>query len=60
LGRDLIADLKERVLDDTRDDGLAANIRRVMTPITLGKFEAKKNDSCKNCHLGAVCRVDDA
>jgi hypothetical protein len=57
LGADIVRDLKDRVLDDDREDGLVAAIRRVMTPVLDGHFEAKENASCTSCYLKAVCRI---
>jgi hypothetical protein len=57
LGKDFVPDFKERVLDDVREDGLAAAISRVMTPVLNGEFLAKPSESCTHCHLKAVCRV---
>lgn len=57
LGREALPDLKARISDDTREDGLAAAIVRVMQPVLDGVFEPKRNDACEHCHLKRVCRV---
>src|SRR5688572_18886511 len=57
LGKDTVPELKSLISDDTREDGLAASIKRVMTPIIGGQLIAKRNDSCSHCHLKSVCRI---
>lgn len=52
-----VADLRERVLDDGREDGLARAIGRVVLPILEGTLPPDANDRCSDCRLQRVCRV---
>jgi RecB family exonuclease len=50
-------ELRQRVLDDSRDDGLGRAIGRVILPILEGTVPPDVNDRCVDCRLQRVCRV---
>lgn len=52
-----LPDLRARVLDDTRSDGLAAGVGRVVLPILAGTLPPDAGDRCDGCRLQRVCRV---
>ncbi len=53
----LLPDLRARVLDDVRDDGLGRAIGRVVLPILEGTLPPDANDRCSDCRLQRVCRI---
>lgn len=52
-----LPDLRARVLDDSREDGLARSIGRVILPILEGTVPPDANDRCVDCRMQRVCRV---
>jgi ATP-dependent helicase/nuclease subunit B len=52
-----IEDLRARVLDDGRADGLAAGVARVVLPILEGTLPPDAGDRCESCRLQRLCRV---
>ena len=52
-----LSDLRARVLDDGRDDGLARAIGRVVLPILDGTLPPDAGTRCDDCRLQRVCRV---
>jgi RecB family exonuclease len=52
-----VVDLRARILDDARPDGLAASIGRVILPILEGTLPPDAGDRCDTCRLQRVCRV---
>ena len=52
-----VADLRARILDDTRIDSLAAGIGRVILPILQGALPPDAGERCDTCRLQRVCRV---
>lgn len=52
-----VEDLRARILDDTRADGLAAGVGRVILPILEGTLPPDAGDRCDTCRLQRVCRV---
>lgn len=52
-----LPDLRARVMDDSRDDGLGRSVGRVILPILDGTLPPDANDRCADCRLQRVCRV---
>ncbi|MBI1945898.1 MAG: PD-(D/E)XK nuclease family protein [Deltaproteobacteria bacterium] len=50
-------ELRARLLDDTRDDGLAAGIGRVLLPVLDGVLPPDANERCRRCRVRRVCRL---
>jgi RecB family exonuclease len=50
-------DFARRVVDDEREDGLAASMDRVVTPMLEGRVVPNEGNHCKRCRLSRVCRV---
>ncbi|HEY4116713.1 MAG TPA: PD-(D/E)XK nuclease family protein [Byssovorax sp.] len=52
-----VPDLRARIVDDTRADGLAAGVARVILPILDGALPPDAGDRCEDCRLQRFCRV---
>jgi ATP-dependent helicase/DNAse subunit B len=52
-----VDDLRARVLDDDREDGLAAGLARVLLPVLDGTLVPDVGTRCDSCRLQRVCRV---
>ncbi len=52
-----LAELRARIVDDDRDDGLARSIGRVVLPILDGTLPPDAGGRCEDCRLLRVCRV---
>lgn len=55
LGRE--GELRRRILDDEREDGLARGIERVLAPLFEGTVVPDDGGHCKACRLARICRV---
>ncbi len=52
-----VPDLRARVLDDAREDGLAAGVGRVVLPVLEGTLPPDAGDRCDTCRLQRICRI---
>ncbi len=52
-----VEDLRARITDDTRADGLAHKIAEVVLPILQGTIPPDASSRCESCRLQRVCRV---
>jgi ATP-dependent helicase/DNAse subunit B len=52
-----LAELRARVLDDVREDGLAAGVGRVVLPILEGTLPPDAGERCESCRLQRLCRI---
>lgn len=52
-----VPDLRARILDDARPDGLAAGVARVLQPIFDGVLPPDVGERCGTCRLRRVCRI---
>ncbi len=50
-------ELRARVLDDSREDGLGRGIGRVLLPVLQGTLPPDAGVRCDECRLQRVCRV---
>ena len=52
-----LPNLRARLLDDTREDGLGQAIGRVVLPILEGTLVPDAGERCDGCRLQRVCRI---
>lgn len=52
-------DFRERILDDSREDGLNASLQRVLTPFIQGDISYSEGQHCNFCRLSSVCRKNE-
>jgi CRISPR/Cas system-associated exonuclease Cas4 (RecB family) len=52
-----VPSLRERVVDDAREDSLAAAVGRVVMPVLQGVLPPDAGDRCDECRLQRLCRV---
>ena len=50
-------ELRSRLLDDTREDGLAAGVGRVVLPVLDGVLPPDPSELCRHCRVRRVCRL---
>jgi len=52
-------EFRERVLDDSREDGLFFGLKNILEPLLQGNIDFSSGPHCDFCQLNRVCRKND-